>query len=135
MIEAAKVIVANGEGEEVGERAIAAGLQASTVPYPEDGLDEVLVWTESESKLFEESLLVQTIGQAQYFEVQVFVPDNLQASAKAKLEDLGIPTAQQLSETGWNPGATGIPPLPRTDFPYAAVVSRILPSSKSAGLL
>ena len=106
MIEAAKVIIANGEGKEVEERAIAVGLRASTEPYPEDGLDEVLVWTEPESNLFEENLLVQTIGQARYFEVQVFVPDHLLTSAKAKLQELGIPTAQQLSETGWTPGAT-----------------------------
>ena len=106
MIEAAKVIVANGEGEEVQERALAIWLKASTEPYPEDGLDEVLIWTEPESELFEESLLVQTIGQARYFEVQVFVPDHLLSEAKAELQELGIPTAQQLSETGWTSGAT-----------------------------
>jgi hypothetical protein len=106
MIEAAKVIVANGEGEEVEGRAIAVGLKATTEPCPEDGLDEVLVWTEFESNLFEESLLVQTIGQVQYFEVQVFVPDHLLASAEAEMQELGIPTAHQLSETGWTPGAT-----------------------------
>jgi hypothetical protein len=106
MIEAAKVVVGNGEGNEVEERAIVVGLRASTEPYPEDGLDEVLIWTEPEAELFEESLLVQTIGQVGYFEVQIFVPDHLLTEAKAKLQELGIPTAQQLSETGWTPGAT-----------------------------
>ena len=106
MIETAKVILSNGEGKEVEGRAIAGGLRVSTEPYPEDGLDEVLIWTESESSLFEESLLVETVGQARYFEVQVFVPDHLLASAKAEMKELGIPTAQQLSETGWTPGAT-----------------------------
>jgi hypothetical protein len=106
MIEAAKVLVSNGEGKEVEGRALAVGLRASTEPYPEDGSDEVLIWTESESNLFEESLLVEAVGQARYFEVQVFVPDQLLASAKAEMQELGIPTAQQLSETGWMPGAT-----------------------------
>jgi hypothetical protein len=106
MIEAAKVIVANGEGGEVEGRALAIGLKASTEPYPEDALDEVLIWTESESNLFEESLLVQAIGQVRYFEVQVFVPDHLRASFEVEMQELGIPTTQQLSETGWTPGAT-----------------------------
>jgi hypothetical protein len=38
--------------------------------------------------------------------VQVFVPDHLLAAAKAKLQELGIPTAQQLSEIGWTPEVT-----------------------------
>ena len=106
MIEAAKVIVSNGEGKEVEGRAIAVGLRASTEPYPEDGADKVLIWTESESNLFEERLLVEAVSRARYFEVQVFVPDHLLASAEAEMQELGIPTAQQLSETGWAPGAT-----------------------------
>jgi len=106
MIEAAKVVVPIGKGKEVEERAIAAGLQAFTEPYREDGFDEVLVWAEDEANLFEESFLVQAIGETQYSGVEVFVPDSLLISAEAKLQELGIPTARQLSETEWTPGAT-----------------------------
>jgi|SRR5215217_2848432 len=106
MIEAAKVIVPIGEGKEIEARAISAGLQAFTEPYREDGVDEVLVSAEDEGNLFEESLVVQAIGDTQYSEVQVFVPDSLLSSAKAKMQDLGIPTARQLSETEWAQGAT-----------------------------
>jgi hypothetical protein len=49
---------------------------------------------------------LRTISQARYFKVQVFVPDHLLAAAKAKLQELGIPTAQQLSEIGWTPRVT-----------------------------
>ena len=97
MIEAAKVIVPIGEGKEVEARAIAAGLRAFTEPYREDGVDEVIVEAENETSLFEESLVVQVIGDTQYSEVQVFVPDSLLVSAKAKMEELGIPDARQLS--------------------------------------
>jgi hypothetical protein len=100
------VIVPIGQGKEVEARAIAAGLQAFTEPYREDGVDEVLVSTEDEANLLEESLVVQAIGETQYSEVQVFVPDSLVSSAKAKMQELGIPTARQLSETEWTPGAT-----------------------------
>jgi hypothetical protein len=113
MIEAAKVIVPIGQGKEVKARAIAAGLQAFTEPYREDGVDEVIVeaenetsLAENETSLFEEGLVVQAIGDTQYSEVQVFVPDSLLISAKAKMEELGIPDARQLSETEWTPGAT-----------------------------
>ena len=44
MIEAAKVIVPIDEGREVEARASTRGLEAQTEPYPEDGLDEVLIW-------------------------------------------------------------------------------------------
>ena len=74
MIEAAKVIVPIGEGKEVEARAIAAGLQAFTEPYREDGVDEVIVEAEDEANLFDESLMVQAMGETQYSEVQVFVP-------------------------------------------------------------
>ena len=40
MIEAAKVIVPIGQGEEVKARAIAAGLQAFTESYREDSVDD-----------------------------------------------------------------------------------------------
>src|SRR3712207_5201803 len=106
MIEAAKVIVPIGEGKEVEARAIAAGLQAFTEPYREDGVDEVIVEAEDETNLLDESLVVQAIGETQYSEVQVFVPDSLLISAKAKMQELGIPDASQLSETEWTPGAT-----------------------------
>ncbi len=106
MIEAAKVIVPIGQGKQVEARAIAAGLQAFTEPYREDGVDEVIVEAEDETNLFDESLVVQAIGETQYSEVQVFVPDSLLISAKAKMQELGIPTARQLSETEWTPGAT-----------------------------
>ena len=106
MIEAAKVIVPFGQGKEVEARAIAAGLQAFTEPYREDSVDEVIVEAEDESNLFEESLVVQAIGDRQYSEVQVFVPDSLLISAEAKMQELGIPTAHQLSETEWTSGAT-----------------------------
>jgi|SRR5215217_3203743 len=106
MIEAAKVIVPNGQGKEVVARAIAAGLQAFTEPYREDSVDEVIVEAEDESNLFEESLVVQAIGDTQYSEVQVFVPGSLMLSAKARMQELGIPEARQLSETEWAPGAT-----------------------------
>jgi hypothetical protein len=53
MIEAAKVIVPIGQGNEVEARAIAAGSRAFTEPYREDGVDEVIVEEESETNLFE----------------------------------------------------------------------------------
>ena len=106
MIEAAKVIVPNGEGKDVEARALAAGLQAFTEPYREDGVDEVLISAEGEANLFDENLLVQAIGGTQYSEVQVFVPNSSVNSAEAKMQELGIPTARQLSETEWMPGAT-----------------------------
>lgn len=106
MIDAAKVIVTIGRGKEVEARAIAAGLQAFTEPYPEDGVDEVLVSAEDEENLFEESLVVQAIGDTQYLEVQVFVPNSAVTSAKAKMQELGIHTARQLSESEWTAGAT-----------------------------
>jgi hypothetical protein len=106
MIEAAKVIVPIGQGKEVEARAIAAGLQAFTEPYREDGVDEVIVEAEDEANLFDESLVVQAIEDTQYSEVQVFVPDSLLISAKAKMQELGIPDARQVSETAWTQGAT-----------------------------
>ena len=106
IIEAAKVVVPIGKGEEVRTRAIAAGLRAFTEPYREDGLDEVLVHMPDEAAQFEESLLVEAIGETQYSEVQVFVPDSQVRSAEARLQELGIPSARQLSETDWAPGAT-----------------------------
>ena len=106
MIEAAKVIVPIGKGEEVQARAIAAGLQAFTEPYREDGVDEVIVEAEDEGNLFEESLLAQAIGDTQYSGVEVFVPDSELISAEAKMRELGIPDSRQLSETEWAPGAT-----------------------------
>jgi hypothetical protein len=60
MIEAAKVIVPIGESKEVEAKALASGLRATTETYPEDNVDEVLVWTEDEANLFEESLLAQS---------------------------------------------------------------------------
>ncbi len=66
MIEAAKVIVPIGEGKEVEARAIASGLQAFREPYREDGIDEVIVEAEDEGGFFEESLLVQAIGDTRY---------------------------------------------------------------------
>ena len=106
MIEAAKVIVPFGQGKEVEARAIAAGLQAFTEPYREDSVDEVIVEAEDETNLFEESIVVQAIGDTQYSEVQVFVPGSLMLSAKARMQELGVPDAHQLSETEWAPGAT-----------------------------
>jgi hypothetical protein len=106
MIEAAKVIVPIGKGEEVQTRAISAGLQAFTEPYREDGVDEVIVEAEDEGNLFEETLLVQAIGDTQYSGVEVFVPDSELVSAEARMQELGIPDARQLSETEWAPGAT-----------------------------
>jgi hypothetical protein len=106
MIEAAKVIVPSGEGKEVEARAIAAGLRAFTEPYREDGVDEVIVEAEDEGNLIEENLVVQAIGDTQYSEIQVFVPDSLLISAKAKMQELGIADAHQLSETEWTPGTT-----------------------------
>ncbi len=106
MIEAAKVIVPIGQGKEVEARAIAAGVQAFTEPYREDGVDEVIVEAEDEANLFDESLVVQAIGETQYSEVQVFVPDSLLSSAKATMQELGIPDARPLSETQWTPGDT-----------------------------
>ncbi len=106
MIEAAKVIVPNGAGREVEARASARGLEAQIESYAEDGLDEVLIWTEEEANLFEESLLVQVIGEAPYSEVQVFVPNSQVNSSKAKMQELGIPTARRLSESEWTAGAT-----------------------------
>ncbi len=106
MIEAAKVIVPIGKGREVEARASICELKAQTVPYAEDGLDEVLVWTEKEANLFEESLLVQAIGEAPYSEVQVFVPNSQVSTSEAKMQELGVPTARQLSESEWTAGAT-----------------------------
>jgi hypothetical protein len=106
MINAAKVIVPIGKGKEVEARAIATGLQAFTEPYREDELDEVLVYMEDEADLFEESLLVEAIGETPYSEVQVFVPDPLVNSAESRMQQLGIPSARQLSESEWAPGAT-----------------------------
>ncbi len=106
MIEAAKVIVPLGKGKEIEARVLAAELQAFTEPYSEDGVDEVIIEVPEEGNLFEESLLVQTIGETPYSEVQVFVPNSLLISAKAKLQELGIPDARQLSEAEWTPGAT-----------------------------
>jgi hypothetical protein len=106
MIEAAKVVVPIGQGKEVEANAIAAGLRAFTEPYREDGVDEVIVEAEDAASLIEESLVVQAIGETQYSEVQVFVPDSIMISAKAKMQELGIPDARQLSETEWTPGAT-----------------------------
>src|SRR5215217_1334722 len=105
MIEAAKVIVPTGESKEVEVKALASGLRATTVTYPEDNVEEVLVWTEDEANLFEENLLAQAIGQQHYLEVQVFVPDSLLTSAKAKMQEHGIPDARQVSEREWKPGA------------------------------
>jgi len=106
MIEAAKVIVPIGEGKEVEARAIAAGLRAFTESYREDGVDEVIVEAEDETSHFEEGLVVQAIGDTQYSEAQVFVPSSLLISAKAKMEELGIPEARQVSETERTPGTT-----------------------------
>jgi hypothetical protein len=106
VIEAAKVIVPIGQGKAVEERAITQGLEAFTEPYREDDLDEVLISAGDETSLFEENLLVQAIGETQYSGVQVFVPDSSVRSAEAKMQELGIPTARQLSETGWTPGVT-----------------------------
>ncbi len=106
MIEAAKVIVTSGRGKRVEASVIAAGLRASTEPYPEDGVDEVLVSAKDEANPCEESLVVQAIENTQYSEVQVFVTNSLVTSAEAKLQELGIPTAaRQLSEKEWAPGA------------------------------
>ena len=85
------MIVPSGEGKKVEERAITVGLRAFTEPYPEDGVDEVIVEAEDATNLFDESLMVQTIGETQYSEVQVFVPDSQLTSANAKMQDLGIP--------------------------------------------
>jgi hypothetical protein len=60
------VIVSIGQGKEVEARAIAAGLQAFTEHYREDGVDEVLVSAEEKANLFEESLVIQAIGETQY---------------------------------------------------------------------
>ena len=106
MIEAAKVIVPIGEGKDVEARATAAGLKAFVEPYREDGVDEVIVEAEYEGDLFEESLVVQSIGDTQYSEVQVFVPDSMLLSAEAKMQELGIPTARQVSDREWTSGAT-----------------------------
>ena len=66
----------------------------------------MIVEAENETSLFEESLVVQAIGDTQYLGVEVFVPDSLLISAHAKMEELGIPEARRLSETEWTPGAT-----------------------------
>lgn len=75
MIEAAKVVVPLGQGKIVEARATGAGLRAFTEPYREDGVDEVIVEAENETGLFEESHVIQAIGDTQYTEVQIFVPD------------------------------------------------------------
>jgi len=105
MIEAAKVIVPTGEGKEIEARATATGLRATTETYPEDNVEEVLIWTENEANLFEERFLAQAIGQQHYLEVQVFVPDSLLTSAKAKMQEHGIPDARQVSDRERKPGA------------------------------
>ena len=106
MIEAAKVIVPIGQGKDIEARATAAGLQAFIEPYPEDGVDEVIVEAEDDENLFEENRLVQAIGDTQYSGIEVFVPDSLLFSAEARMQELGIPTARQLGETEWAQGAT-----------------------------
>jgi hypothetical protein len=119
MIEAAKVIVPIGQGNEVEARAIAAGLRAFTEPYREDGVDEVIVEAENETSLFEESLVVQAIGDTQYSEVQVFVPDSLLISAKAKMEELGIPERYcQMLWIGFSSHAATFSSVPSTSFPF-----------------
>jgi hypothetical protein len=90
MIEAAKVIVPIGEGRVVEARARTYGLETQTEPYAEVGLDEVLVWTEEAANLFEESLLVQVIGEPLYSEVQIFVPNSQVNLSEAKMQGLGI---------------------------------------------
>ncbi len=106
MIEAAKVVVPSGKGKEIEERALAAGLQAFTEPYSEDGVDEVIIEASDGVSLLEERLIVQIIGETPYSEVQVFVPNSLLTAAHTKLKELGIPDALQLNETEWTPGAT-----------------------------
>ena len=107
MIEAAKVIVPIGQGKEVEAKAIAVGLRAFTEPYREDSIDEVLIEAEDEAaNLFNESLVVQAIRETQYSEVEIFVPAALLRSARATMQEHGIPDAGQLSETEWTPGAT-----------------------------
>ena len=106
MIEAAKVIVPLGKGNEVETRALAAELQAFTESNSEDRLDEVILEASDETNLFDERLLVQAIGETPYSEIQVFVPNSQLTSAHAKLLEFGIPDARQLSETEWAPGAT-----------------------------
>ena len=106
MIEAAKVIVPIGEGKEIEDRATAAGLKTYTEPYPEEGVEEVIVEADDEENLFEENRLVQAIGETQYSGLEVFVPNDLLVSAHTRMRELGIPDAQQLSETEWTQGAT-----------------------------
>ena len=106
MIEAAKVIVPIGEGKEIEARAIALGLQTYTEPYDNEGIEEIIIETNGEANLFEESLLVQAIRDTKYSGVEVFVPNSHLISAHAKMQELGIPDAQQLSETEWTQGAT-----------------------------
>ena len=77
-------------------------IMPSAVPM-ENG---IVLSAEDEEILFEESLLVRVIGGTQYSEVQVFAPDSSVSSAEVKMRELGIPTASQLSETEWTPGAT-----------------------------
>ena len=50
--------------------------------------------------------MVQIIGEAPYSGVQIFVPDSQVRSSEAKMQELGIPTARQLSESEWTAGAT-----------------------------
>ncbi len=50
--------------------------------------------------------MVQVIGEAPYSEVQVFVPNSQVELSKAKMQELGVPTARRLSESEWTAGAT-----------------------------
>ena len=45
--------------------------------------------------MFEESLLVQAIRDTEYSGVEVFVPNSHLISAHARMQELGIPDAQQ----------------------------------------
>ncbi len=58
----------------------------------------MLVSAEDEANPFEGSFVVQAIGKTRYSGVEVFVPDSLLTSASAKMQELGIPDARQLSE-------------------------------------
>jgi hypothetical protein len=58
----------------------------------------VLVSAGDEANLFEERFVVQAIEKTRYSGVEVFVPDSLLTSASAKMQELGIPDARQLSE-------------------------------------
>ncbi len=58
----------------------------------------MLVSAGDEANLFEERFVVQAIEKTRYSGVEVFVPDSLLTSASAKMQELGIPDARQLSE-------------------------------------